>query len=209
VPLRVHRLLLVRHGQSTWNAEHRWQGWADPPLSPAGGAQAEIAGRALAASDLGITAVASSDLQRAMRTAELLATAIGIDGVITEPALRERDVGDWSGRTAAEIEHRWPGMVTAWRRGEVPNPPNGERDDVLLQRLLGGLARVAPHAGDGALLVVTHGGVIRVLERHAGTRAATSVNLAGRWFTWWPDRLEAGEQVALGDPDAPAVAPVF
>jgi ribonuclease H / adenosylcobalamin/alpha-ribazole phosphatase len=207
----VYRLLLVRHGQSTWNAEHRWQGWADPPLSPAGIAQASAAAQSLARGDHGIVAVASSDLERARHTAELLAGPLGITTVTTERRLRERDVGDWSGHTAAEIEQRWPGMVAAWRRGEVPNPPNGERDDALLMRVLAGLAAVAPLAGDagGALLVITHGGVIRILERHAGVRGATSVNLAGRWFRWHPETLEAGEQVALGDPDTPAIAPVF
>ena len=98
------RVLLIRHGRSTWNAERRWQGWADPPLSPRGIAQAEAAAAAL--KDVAIQVVVSSDLVRARSTAEIIARAAGV-GVSIEPALRERDVGLCSGLTADEIEARW------------------------------------------------------------------------------------------------------
>src|ERR687894_225034 len=103
------RLLLVRHGESTWNARGRWQGWADPPLTDLGRAQAEAAGPAAAPVD----AVVSSDLQRARATAELMAVALGLDpaAVHVEPDVRERDVGDFTGLTRAEIEERWPGVL--------------------------------------------------------------------------------------------------
>src|SRR5919109_2812903 len=102
------RLLLVRHGESTWNAQSRWQGQADPPLSPFGERQAEDATVRLAES-ASITAVWTSDLVRARRTGELIAKRLGLDAVHDEPRLRERDVGAWSGLTRDEIEARWPG----------------------------------------------------------------------------------------------------
>ncbi|HEX8581069.1 MAG TPA: histidine phosphatase family protein, partial [Acidimicrobiales bacterium] len=80
------RVLLVRHGQSVWNAEGRWQGQLDPPLSDVGAEQA----RAAAAHLDGVVAVATSDLDRARRTAEILAEALGVGPAIVEPGLRER-----------------------------------------------------------------------------------------------------------------------
>src|ERR687893_1474427 len=102
------RLLPVRKGESTWNATGRWQGWADPPLSDLGRAQAEAAAPAAAPVD----AVVSSDLQRALVTAELMAAVLEIDGVHVEADLRERDVGDFTGLTRAQIEERWPGSLS-------------------------------------------------------------------------------------------------
>ncbi|HEX3667922.1 MAG TPA: phosphoglycerate mutase family protein, partial [Acidimicrobiia bacterium] len=86
------RLLLVRHGESTWNAVSRWQGQADPPLSPFGERQAEDAGARLAETAT-ITAVWASNLVRARRTGDLIAERLGIAQVREEPLLRERDVG--------------------------------------------------------------------------------------------------------------------
>src|ERR687894_1848010 len=101
-------LLLVRHGESRWNARGRWKGWADPPLSDLGRAQAEAAAPAAAPVD----AVVSSDLQRARETAELMAAVLEVDDVLVETDLRERDVGDFTGLTRAEIEERWPGILS-------------------------------------------------------------------------------------------------
>src|SRR3954464_6700209 len=89
------RVLLVRHGQSEWNAVGRWQGQADPPLSDLGRAQARAAARSLGSLD----AVYASDLQRATETALIIAEQIGIGPVILDPDLRERDAGQWSGLT--------------------------------------------------------------------------------------------------------------
>src|SRR5688572_29468638 len=101
-------LLLVRHGQSTWNAARRWQGWADPPLSELGEEQAREAVPRLR--PLGLVAVFSSDLVRARQTAAILADGLGLpfdEAVGVEPGLRERSVGEWSGLVTEEIEERW------------------------------------------------------------------------------------------------------
>jgi probable phosphoglycerate mutase len=202
------RLLVIRHGESTWNALRRWQGWADPPLSPVGEAQARAAAAALAALGAGRATIATSDLRRARRTAELIAAGAGHGpgALVVDAGLRERDIGAWSGLTTAEIEARWPGMIAAWRRGEVPSPPGGEDEPTFRSRVVAACHRLAALAdGTAYVLVVSHGGVIRTLERVAGVDAVVRPNLSGRWFALADGRLVAGELVSLvaGAPAGP------
>jgi probable phosphoglycerate mutase len=187
-------LLVVRHGQSTWNADGRWQGTEDPPLSTLGVRQARHAARQLGSFD----AVVASDLERAFVTATILADELGIGPVQTDPDLRERCAGEYQGLTRAEIEHRFPGFLV---EGLVP--PGWEPDDVVLERAAGALARVALSVGPGGTaLVVTHGGVIHALERALDVRREQRLpNLGGRWFTVGPGHLAAGEPVLLVDED--------
>jgi broad specificity phosphatase PhoE len=190
------RLLLVRHGESTWNALSRWQGQADPPLSPFGELQAEDAGARLAELAT-ITAVWASDLVRARQTAELIAGHLGITRVEEEPRLRERDVGSWSGLTRDEIEERWPGYLASRR-----SPPDFEGDDELLARTRAGLAAAVDANDPGDVLVVTHGGVIRTIERSLGAIPERLPNLGGRWLVAAsPTELSLGERVVLLEPD--------
>ncbi|MCU4183139.1 histidine phosphatase family protein [Acidiferrimicrobium sp. IK] len=174
------RLVVVRHAQSEWNAEGRWQGRADPPLSPAGEEQARLAGAALAdaiaAGDAPgpITAVWSSDLRRARDTAALLGSAAGWRGPLREVRdLREHDVGEWSGLTHGEIEQRWPGLIEEWGAGRLAATPGGEPRTAFDRRVRQGLLTVvaAAHTGDpgpGLHVVVTHGGVLRAVARWLG-----------------------------------------
>ncbi len=190
------RLLLVRHGESTWNAVSRWQGQADPPLSPFGERQAEDAAARLA-EITSITAVWASNLIRARRTGDLIAKHLGIAQVREEPRLRERDVGAWSGLTRDEIEERWPGYLAARR-----SPPDFEGDDELLARTRAGLAAAVDRSGPGDVLVVTHGGVIRTIERSLGAIPERLPNLGGRWLLAdTPTDLSLGERVVLLEPD--------
>jgi len=92
-------LVLVRHGESTWNAEHRLQGQQDPPLSARGREQARAAARVVAGLGLPAARIVCSDLSRARETAELL----GLGAARLDPAWREIDVGRWAGRRAAEV----------------------------------------------------------------------------------------------------------
>src|SRR3954462_12224242 len=154
------RLLLVRHGESTWNAARRWQGWADPPLSPLGREQAIEAAARL--DGVGTGRVVSSDLRRAIETAELLAPGATVE---VAPGLRERNVGDWSGLTRDEIEARWPGMIDAWQHGRITRIPGGEENAEFTARVVAALVDVAAdvdaRGDDRPVLVVAHGGVIR------------------------------------------------
>ncbi len=187
------RILLVRHAQSEWNALGRWQGWADPPLSPLGRHQAELAGRHLKTDDDDIPPgtsgpliiapqlVVSSDLRRASTTADIVA-AVAVSGVTpeTDPEWREYRVGAWSGLTRPEIEHRWPGDLDRWDRGELLAPPEGEHRRHFEARLVRALDRVAAHTGkEETSLVVTHGGAIRSLSRRFRAPINHVGNLAG------------------------------
>ncbi|MDQ3569647.1 MAG: histidine phosphatase family protein [Actinomycetota bacterium] len=177
------RLLLLRHGQSRWNAENRWQGWADPPLSDLGEAQAVGLASRLAATAMDgtpLAGVVSSDLERARRTATIVGERLGL-GVDVDTALRERDVGSWSGLTTAEIERRWPEELAAWRVGGLAAPPGGECDDAMAERVLRALGRLVART-ETALLVVTHGGLIRLVHRRLGLEPPPTPNLSGRWF---------------------------
>ncbi len=181
------RLLLLRHGQSIWNAARRWQGQADPPLSELGRRQASEAAARLQPIDL----VAASTLQRARASAEIIADAMGCDSPISVPELVERDVREFSGLTREQIEDQYPGFLEDGRR-----PPGWERDDVFLARILAGLNRLAELIGDRSAVVVTHGGVIYTLEAHLGCPPGRVTNMSGRWVMVDNGQLSAGDRVS-------------
>ena len=187
----VTSILLVRHGQSTWNALGRWQGRADPPLSGLGERQAVEA-----ASRLGqLDAIVASPLRRARRTAELIAAQLGVGPVALHEDLIERDAGPWSGLTTEEIEARWPGAL------EARNFPAGfETDDVLTERALKAIAAVHAAYEGASILVVSHGGVMLALERSAGVAGARYPNLAGRHLRVVEDQLTFGDRILLAEP---------
>jgi broad specificity phosphatase PhoE len=203
------RLLLVRHGQSEWNAVGRWQGQADPPLTDLGRAQARAAARAIG----GVDAVFASDLQRARETADVISEWLGVGPVITDPGLRERDAGEWSGLTRDEIHEHYPGYLpedrhltfAPGREADLRRPPGWETDAEVLARVLAAIHRAHLVVGDGDALVVTHGGVIYVLEGHLGEGFARLANGAGRWIVVDGDVLTLGERVLLVTDDGTPV----
>jgi probable phosphoglycerate mutase len=217
------RLVLVRHGQSTWNAQGRWQGQADPPLSPLGEEQAvEAAGRLAGAGVTRVTRVVTSELVRARRTGEIVAEALGLGPVGSDVDLGEYDVGEWSGLTKPEIEELWPGQQKAWFQGRLETTPGGEgrirfnrRVLAALDRLAAGLDGDGDGDGDGVVLVVTHGGVIRTIERALGASPVPIANLSGRWFEVADDspgsagapRLKPGDPVTLVGTDHRTASP--
>ena len=178
----MSRLLIVRHGESTWNVEHRWQGWLDAPLTPAGEEQAAARARALAHDSFAPRVIYSSDLQRALRTAEIIAAHVE-SPVIADVGFRERHGGEWQGHTGTEIDERWPGLRDKWRRGELTAPPGGEEDVAVLARFDAALARVLEHAGSGVACIVTHHGMTRLVATRAGIDVRALIpNLGGFWF---------------------------
>ncbi len=184
------RLLLVRHGESTWNADGRWQGQADPPLSNLGRAQAMHAAKSVGQ----LEAIWASPLERAITTAEIIAAEIGIGPVLTTDLVRERSVGQWSGLTHAEIEVQYPGFLEARK-----SPPGFEPDESVLARAIPALLAIA-RATPGDVLVISHGGVIRTVERSLGVEPGALPNLAGRWLDIDGDSIRAGARVVLIDP---------
>jgi glucosyl-3-phosphoglycerate phosphatase len=150
------RLILVRHGESTWNAEERLQGQLDPPLSDRGREQS----RALAGmlDGLPVERIVCSDLGRARQTAELM----GLQPGRFDPRWREIDVGEWGGKTASEIDAQGS-ELTNWRGGPR-TAPDGEPWDVFAQRVSGALDELI--AAGGPWTVVCHGGCIRAAVAH-------------------------------------------
>jgi probable phosphoglycerate mutase len=195
------RILLLRHGQSTWNASGRWQGWADAPLSGSGEAAA-----AAAAADPAldrITAAVSSDLQRAARTAEMIALARGWPPVTTFRGLRERGAGLWTGLTRAEIDEGWPGALRG--RGDV-QIPGGEAPAAVAARAVATLHRIAARWLGESVLAVTHGGVVRRIESFLGAHHAVVPNLGGRWVVVDAGVLTLGDRVTLAGPALDPIA---
>ncbi len=216
--MEPRRLLVVRHGESTWNAEGRWQGQADPPLSERGERQATEAATRLTGAidgdssgdssgdidgDVGggisgpiggpirgpisspISEVWSSDLVRARRTAELLAAGRAVQ---VDARLRERDAGEWTGLTRDEIDTRFPGYLDDGLR-----PPGWEPDEPFRSRALGVLTDIVAGASrEGAVLVVTHGGLLRAVEAALGAEPDGVPNLGGRWLDAQRGRGERG-----------------
>ena len=142
--------------------------------------------------------------------------------VVLEPGLRERDAGEWSGLTRAEIERDWPGYLDSPRRRSTRQlrqrartatvgtpsdgrrrPPSWEPDDVLLERVLAALGRVHDLAPDGEVIAVTHGGVVYALEGRFGSPFERLANLGGRWIDVGPggELRGLGDRVVLVDPD--------
>jgi broad specificity phosphatase PhoE len=163
-------LLIVRHGQSEWNAIGRWQGHADPSLSELGRRQAVVAAASIGAVD----GIVSSDLLRAVETAAIIAEQLGIGPVIVDERLRERDAGEWTGLTRAEIDKGWPGWIDSAR-----HPAGYEGMDDVSDRVLEALQAIHEASAGGSLLVVTHGGVIRALARLQGLDDIPIPNLGG------------------------------
>jgi probable phosphoglycerate mutase len=191
------RVLLVRHGQSEWNADGRWQGQADPPLTDLGRTQAFHAARSLGVVD----AIVASDLQRAAETAAILSGELGVGPIVIDPDLRERDAGEWSGLTRREIEAGWPGYLDD-DGPERRRPEGWEPDEVLEDRAIAALVRIQELVPGGEAIAVTHGGLIYVLEARFGVPFERLGNLGGRWVDVGPEGpVRLGERVTLVDPD--------
>ena len=125
------RVLLLRHGRTAWNAQHRFQGQADPPLDEAGKAQAfEVAALVGA---LGPDLVLSSDAKRALQTAAPLAEITGLP-VVPEPRFRERSLGHWEGLTRDEVAERYPDEYADWMAGRDVSRRGGETREQVAAR---------------------------------------------------------------------------
>lgn len=156
------RLLLIRHGQTDWNADRRWQGHADVPLNEAGIAQSWALADRLTGWSL--DAIYSSDLKRAALTAEILGWALNLVPVL-DTAWRERNVGAFSGLTNVEVRQRFPQAWDAIQRGVV-NPPGGEHFLEFHQRVVDAYQLILERHEEGTVAVVSHGGALHALISH-------------------------------------------
>ncbi|RFS83248.1 histidine phosphatase family protein [Actinomadura spongiicola] len=152
------RLVLWRHGQTTWNVEHRFQGKTDVPLDETGHRQARRAAALLAG--LQPTALLSSPLRRAADTAKALADLTGLP-IRYDKDLIERDGGVWEGLTGREIRERYPAEHAAWQ------PPGGETSAQVAKRVGTALERALDDLPpDGQLVVASHGAALRLGMSH-------------------------------------------
>ena len=159
------RVIAVRHGETTWNAEARMQGQLDTALSARGRWQAERLGAALAGA--GIDVIVASDLSRAFDTAQAVARRTGLP-VATDAGLRERSFGVFQGSTYAEIDARWPAEAARWRRHEPDfGAEGGETLRDFSDRAVAAASRIAARHRGRTVLLATHGGVLDCLYRAA------------------------------------------
>jgi alpha-ribazole phosphatase len=155
------RLILIRHGETDWNVEGRWQGHADVPLNARGRAQAEEIAAALAGQE--IAAIYASDLERARETAGPLARQTGLP-VRLEPRLREVDQGEWQGLLVTEIEARYAEAIRKRRADPLHvAPPGGETALEVRQRVLAAVQDILrAHPGE-SVAIVSHGFALAVI----------------------------------------------
>lgn len=179
------RLLLLRHAQSTWNAEGRWQGHADPPLS----AEGKQTAKAAAPQYSHISRVVSSPLLRATETAEIIAESSGTSHVATHPGLTERDLGEWTGLTRSEVEEKWPGYLSGHKW-----PESAETTEAFRKRVLEAIHSIAGKFEED-VLVVAHAGVIITLEQSLGVPWRRIGNLCGRAIAYDNGKLRLGEEL--------------
>jgi ribonuclease H / adenosylcobalamin/alpha-ribazole phosphatase len=153
--------VLLRHGDTRLSPEHRFSGLRDLPLSANGTWQAKAAAGRLAAGTR-IDAVVSSPLRRAAATAAIAADELGLTAV-TDDDLRETDFGEWEGFTLAEIQQRWPADVAAWQHNPEQAPPGGESFADTAQRVHRACDRLLRDHGGQTVLVVSHITPIKIL----------------------------------------------
>jgi probable phosphoglycerate mutase len=189
------RFWLIRHAESTWNAEARWQGQLDPPLSSAGRAQAERLARELA--DSGLELLVASDLRRSIDTAAPLARRLGLE-LRLDPRLRELDAGNWAGLVRGEIARRDAAALARFDAGDPEvRAGGGECRREVAARARSALCALAAAAPGRRIAVVTHGGLVRCLL--PGARLANA-----EWLALPAAALERGECAAVPASPAPA-----
>ncbi|HJC61916.1 MAG TPA: histidine phosphatase family protein [Candidatus Dietzia intestinigallinarum] len=159
----TRRLILLRHGQTHYNASFRMQGQLDTELSELGVRQAHTVGRVLAPRRP--WTILSSDLRRARDTATALAAEVGLD-VHTDPRLRETHLGSWQGMSHSEVDEKWPDARQQWRSRPRWSPPEGESRIDVAQRtraVVDELVEQSPEWNEHPAVLVAHGGAIAAL----------------------------------------------
>ncbi len=159
----VRTLILLRHGQTEWNATDRMQGQIDTDLTELGRRQAKEAARELVSRNA--IAIVSSDLRRAFDTASALADHTDLP-VVPDPRLRETNLGDWEGLTHLEVDADYPGARVSWRLDAAYTPPGGESKLEVGARSLPVVRELFTERQDWpgrTIILVAHGGLIAAL----------------------------------------------
>jgi probable phosphoglycerate mutase len=170
VQIEATRIVAIRHGETAWNRDARMQGQLDIPLNPMGRIQAQRLVWALA--EESFDAIYSSDLLRALQTAQAIAASCP-RALIAEPSLRERCFGVFESLTYREVQVRWPEQARRWHERDPDfGPAGGEVLREFDARCMQALTRLAAAHPGQSIAIVTHGGVLDCLYR-----AATRVDL--------------------------------
>jgi probable phosphoglycerate mutase len=155
-------LMLVRHGETDWNVQRRYQGQTDVPLSGFGMRQAELVAERLTGDK--INAVYASDLSRAWETAQIIAGKSGLE-VFPEPRLRELKFGILEGLTFEEAEKQYPEMIAAWLDNFNNTPDGAETIDQFTARIVSLLNDLKQKHNKQVVLLVGHGGSLSEILR--------------------------------------------
>ena len=216
---QLTRVLAIRHGETAWNVDGRIQGQLDVPLNDMG--RWQVHRLALALADENIAAIYSSDLLRALETAQAVARASG-DAIVTDAGLRERGFGAFEGLSYTEINQRWPELAERWRKRDPEfGAPGGETLNQFYARSIATAARLAALHPGQTIALVSHGGVKDCLYRAAarvaldaprswqlGNAAINRLLFTPQGFTLvgWSDNYHLDDDDAQGeyaDVDAP------
>lgn len=183
------RFVLIRHGETDWNLEGRWQGQADVPLNRHGLAQAHRMAQELSKTAR-LDAIYSSDLERARQTAAALESATGLP-VRLDQRLREIHQGEWQGLLVSEIESRYDRIFEL--RSQDPwnvAPPGGETALQVRARVAAAFCDIVNCHPGGVVAVVAHGFVLAVARTLPGTEAIENIwklvpgNCSPIWMEW-------------------------
>ena len=167
-------LMLVRHGESEWNAQGRYQGQTDVPLSALGRRQAERVAERLAGEK--IDTVYASDLSGAWETAQTIAEKSGLN-VLSEPRLRELKFGVLEGLTFDEAQAQYPGMIAAWLEDYTQTPEGGEPIEAFHARIVSLLEELKQKHDGQVVLLVAHGGPLSEI-----LRVVLGLSRERRWY---------------------------
>jgi broad specificity phosphatase PhoE len=193
----VTTILLARHGETDWNREKRWQGFADLPLNERGLEQARALAETLEAVPFSV--IYASDLRRAYETALVVAERKGL-AVTPMRELREIDVGSWTGLSQDEVKERFRDAYTQLRTRTGRGWEGGETYTEMGRRVLAAMRWIARERPGDAVLVVTHSGPIRAVRAHAlGLDYATDRKAAPT-----VDRVELSAVTVIDDVFQPA-----
>lgn len=157
-------LILIRHGETDWNIEGRYQGQSDVPLNPAGIKQAEDLAKRLR--DYRMDAIFSSDLSRAQKTAEIISRVNGAS-LYLDPRLREIDQGEWEGMLFHDIRTRYAKAFEERLRDPLQvAPPGGETVGQVRQRVLEAIKDIIASYPRGVIAIVSHGLALAIIKVH-------------------------------------------
>jgi probable phosphoglycerate mutase len=174
-PAGATRIVIVRHGETTWGAASRFAGREDVPLTPRGEAEAASVGERVAR--IGPAVVVTSPLQRCRVTAEAIGAVSGVPVVVVQ-GLTDGALGEWSGCTAAQIAERWPEQFAVWRADPDARPPGGESFTDVRERVVPVISDLVRRYRGHTVVIVTHAAVTKMVLVHAlGVPSAAAYRL--------------------------------